>query len=179
MPVLSYINVSHACNKFPSSVTGSICCERPWSGKIAWWAALHALALSVRETFDELLFKPKLYHPPALIPDQKSRWHRMPILSPDICALPCIVMYVSKDKKKIKKKFVCAHQRKFGRKRKIVRCNTYGSRLSMHDETLLTRRSKNSIPSHWGTDLFTDLMWLWHNSIGGKEKEKFRINKLR
>ena len=119
MPVLSYINVSHVCNKFPSSVTGSICCERPWSGKIAGWAALHALALSVGETCDELLFMPKLYHPPALIPDQKSRWHRMPILSPDICALPCIVMYVSKDKKKNKKEIcMCAPEEIWKRKKK-------------------------------------------------------------
>ena len=124
-------------------------------------------------------FQPKLYHPLLLF--QIRRVGGIACLSCllDICALPCIVMYVSKDKKKIKKKFVCAHQRKFGRERKIVRCNTYGSRLSMHDETLLTRRSKNSIPSHWGTDFFTDIMWLWHNSIGGKEKEKFRINKLK
>ena len=66
------------------------------------------------------------------LPLAKGRWHRMPILSSDICALPC-TGDVLKDKKKNKKKFVCAHPENLEEKEKLLVATHKVPGSTMHD----------------------------------------------
>ena len=72
---------------------------------------------------------PRLSHTQALIPDPKAKQHLMPVLS---CLNESRVC-VSKDKKKNKKKFVCAHPENLEEKEKLLVATHKVPGSTMHD----------------------------------------------